>query len=291
VRFSCAFPSKAFDDEKVSIKSVEARLRLRVVGRLASALVLALTSATCGGGSPNPAPAPSPTSPTPGTPAPAPPPTVTPSGANWSFRPPGGPLRALEGSFDPSGGATTAVLAPFGSCFQGDSDRARFTGARSGLAIELQSQPLNGQVINMSGRLSPGGDMFEGAYSMTGSCSDGGQHPVIGRLVDLNGRWTGKLGAIPTVIDMHMAGTPDESAGYALSGSVTFSNTQCFPNASITRRARGRWLFPDIVSETQRLELIGQLSDDLSTMFVDYVLVAGTCPELSFGSGSLVRQQ
>ena len=216
---------------------------------------------------------------------------MTPSGANWSFwRTQGGSLAALEGSFDPSGGATTAVLAPFGRCFSPDSDRARFTGTRSGLAIELQSQPVNGQVINLSGRLSPAGDMFEGAYSMTGLCSDGvrhdgAQHPVIGRLVDLTGRWAGKLGAIPTVVDMHMAGTPDESAGYALSGSVTFSNTQCFPNASITRRARGRWLFPDIVERTQRLELLGTLSEDLSTMSIDYVLVAGTCPELAFGSG------
>ena len=117
------------------------------------------------------------------------------------------------------------------------------------------------------------------------------QHPVVGRLVNLTGRWAGKLGAIATVIDMHMANTPDTSAGYELSGSVTFSNTQCFPNASITRRARGRWLFPDIVSGTQRLELLGTLSEDLSTISLEYVLVAGTCPELSFGSGSLVRQQ
>ncbi len=182
------------------------------------------------------------------------------------------------------------------AAFNPDSDRARFTGTRSGPTFELQSQPVNRQVINLSGRLSPAGDMFEGAYSMTGLCSDGVQHDgaqysMTGRLVDLTGRWAGKLGAIPTVIDLHMAGTPDESAGYALSGSVTFSNTQCFPNASITRRARGRWLFPDIVSGTQRLELIGTLSEDLSTMGLDYVLVAGTCPELEFGSGSLVRQR
>jgi len=271
-------------------------LRLRAVGRLAFAVVLAFSSATCGGGSPNPAPTPAPT-PTPVAPAPAPPPTVTPSGSNWSFRPTQlGLLTALEGSFDPSAGATTAVLAPFGRCFNPDSDRARFTGTRSGLAIELQSQPVNRQEINLSGRLSPAGDMFEGTYSMTGLCSDGVQHDgvphqVMGRLVDFTGRWAGKLGAIPTVIDMHMAGTPDDSAGYALSGSVTFSNTQCFPNASITRRVRGRWLFPDIVSGSQRLELLGTLNEDLSTMSITYVLVAGTCPELADGSGSLVRQQ
>jgi hypothetical protein len=87
-----------------------------------------------------------------------------------------------------------------------------------------------------------------------------------------------------------MANTPDESAGYELSGKVTFSNTQCFASARSTRRARGRWLFPDIVSDTQRLELLGTVTDDLTTMNISYALVQGTCPELVFGNGRLVRQ-
>jgi len=97
-------------------------------------------------------------------------------------------------------------------------------------------------------------------------------------------------GLIPTVIHLQMTSTPDESAGYELSGKVTFSNTACFANATITRRARGRWLFPDIVSDTQRLELLGTMSDDLSTMNISYALVQGTCPELVFGDGRLVRR-
>jgi hypothetical protein len=75
-----------------------------------------------------------------------------------------------------------------------------------------------------------------------------------------------------------------------VSGTVKFSNTQCFANATITRRVRGRWLFPDIVSLTQRLELLGNVSDDLSTLNFNYVIVEGTCPELRDGVGSLVRQ-
>jgi len=71
---------------------------------------------------------------------------------------------------------------------------------------------------------------------------------------------------------------------------ATFSNTQCFPKAGITRRARGRVAFPDVVGDTQRLEVIAEISEDLTTMFINSVLVAGTCPELAFHSGRLVRQ-
>ena len=87
-----------------------------------------------------------------------------------------------------------------------------------------------------------------------------------------------------------MASTPDAGANYTLSGSVTFSNTQCFVNAVITRRARGRVMFPDVETPTQRLELIAEVSEDLTTMHIVFVLVTGTCPELSSGNGRLVRQ-
>ena len=82
-----------------------------------------------------------------------------------------------------------------------------------------------------------------------------------------------------------MASTSDDSAGYELSGKGTFSNTQCFPNATITRRARGRWVFPDIVSDTQRLELLGTVSDDLSTMNVSYALVRARARSSCSGTG------
>jgi hypothetical protein len=98
------------------------------------------------------------------------------------------------------------------------------------------------------------------------------------------------MGTIPTVFDLQMASTPDADGNYAVSGSARFSNTQCFANAVITRRGRGRVLFPDVVGETQRLELIAEVTEDLSTMHAIYVLVTGTCPELEFGDGLLVRQ-
>src|SRR5687768_13609621 len=125
------------------------------------AVGLTLFIGACGGTSPGPAS--NPVSPTPATQPsiPSPPPTlipVTPSGANWSFRPVGDAvaITGLEGSFNISGETVTAVLAPYGGgrCFRPDSDRALFTGTRSGRAIQLRSQPLNGQVIDLSGNLS-----------------------------------------------------------------------------------------------------------------------------------------
>jgi hypothetical protein len=256
------------------------------------AVVLVLALVACGGGSPGGAA--TPTSPTPPA-GPAPPPTepIIASGANWSVRPAGGTtgaLTGLEGSFNTSGDTISAVLAPFGECFRPDSERLRFAGTRSGRAVAMRSQPLNGQVIDLSGTLSAVGDALEGAYTVTGGCGHGRGQSVVGRSVNLAGVWAGTLGQVPTVIDLQMASTPDETAGYELSGKVTFSNTACFANATITRRARGRWLFPDIVSDTQRLELLGTVSDDLSTMNISYALVQGTCPELVFGNGRLVRR-
>jgi hypothetical protein len=271
---------------------------------LAAELVFILSLAGCGGassgGTSNPT---SPASPVTSTPTAPPAVRVTASGDNWSFRTAGfsgigitgtlgrgAVLAALEGSFNPSGDAITAVLDPFGSCFNADQDRARFTGTRSGHTAELQSQPVNGQVVQLTGTLSSTGDMFDGAYSITGGCGNGSSGRMTGRPVNLTGIWSGTMGTIPTVFDLQMASAPDEDANYALSGSATFSNTQCFPKAVITRRARGRVLFPDVVGDTQRLELIAEVTEDLSTMQIVFALVAGQCPELSFGDGRLVRQ-
>lgn len=255
-----------------------------------------LAVSACGGST-----ATSPT--TPDNPSPTPTVTITPSGPNWSFRTEGhsgmgilspsgssSTLTALEGAFNPSGAAITAVLNPFGSCFNSDQDRARFTGTRTGQTVQLQSQPLNAQVIQLSGTLSATGGVFEGTYSITGGCGDGRSGRVTGRAVNLTGIWSGTFGEIPTVIDLQAAGTPDANSNYTLSGSVTFSNTSCFPNATITRHTRGRVLFPDVVSGAQRLELIAEVTEDASTMLISFVIVTGSCAELSQGEGRLVRQ-
>jgi hypothetical protein len=255
-----------------------------------SAVVLTGAVGACGGGSQGGSP--TPTAPT-GTPQPAPAPApLTPSGQNWTFTVAVTRLAGFEGSFDLSGETVTAVLAPFGNagCFNGDADRASFSGRRSGRTVELQSQPLNGQVIDLSGTLSAAGDVFEGTYSINGGCAHGDRGAARGHAVNLTGVWTGRLGNIPTVIDLRMSDTPDSSAGFTVSGPVRFSGTQCFPDATITRRVRGRLLFPDIVSGTQRLELLGVVSDDLSSMTIDYALASGSCPELNFGRGVLTRQ-
>jgi hypothetical protein len=267
---------------------------------LACAVAAIISLVACGGGSSETTSNPSaPTAPS--NPIPPAPSTVTASGVNWSFRTDGfsgvgitaalgegGPLTALEGSFNPSG--TAAVFESFGSCFRPSDERARFTGTRSGNTVQLQSQQVNGQVIQLTGTVSAAGDQFEGMYSITGGCGSGASGRMIGRPVNLSGVWVGTMGGLATVFDLQMASTPDGDANYVLSGTAKFSNSQCFPNAVIMRRARGRVLFPDVVSEPQRLELIAEVTEDLSTMHIVFVLVNGRCPELSSGDGRLVRQ-
>ena len=178
------------------------------------AVVLAGALSGCGGGSEGLSPvSTSPTAPTEPT-QPLPQAPLTPSGQNWSFRTDGG-LNRLDGSFDASGDAVTAVLSPSGSpsCFQTDSDRALFTGTRAGRVIQMRSRPLRDQVIDLSGTLSANGEAFEGAYTITGGCSGGATGAMAGRAVNLTGVWSGKLGNVPAVVDMQMASTPDGSAG------------------------------------------------------------------------------
>jgi hypothetical protein len=270
--------------------------------RVFALCIVAAAAFACGGGASSPSP--TPTAPTAPTTPTTPTTTVVASGDNWSLRFDGvtgigitgglaatAPVSALEGSFNTSEGSVSAVMQPFGRCFPApDTIRLRFTGTRTGNAIELQSQGLLGQVIRINVTLSARGDAVEGTYSLVGGCSTGTTGPVSGRRVELTGIWSGTMGAIPTVIDLRMAGTPDSDANFALSGTVRFSSTQCFANAVITRRARGRIMFPDVQTDTQRLELIAEVSEDMNVMQLDYVLVTGTCPELSSGTGRLVRQ-
>ena len=202
----------------------------------------------------------------------------------------GAVLTALEASFNASGDPITAVLTPFGQCFSPDSARARFTGTRSGNTILLESQPVQGQVIRLEGTLSPAGDAFDGKYTIFGGCADGASAPIRGRPVNLAGVYVGVIGGLPVTLDLQVASSPDADGNYALSGTAKFSNTTCFADATITRRTRGRVMFPDIVSATHSMELFAELDGDYATMYVEYVVTVGRCPELSIGSGRLVRQ-
>jgi len=262
---------------------------------------LTLWTAGCGGGGGTTPAAPS-TTPTVTQPAPSAP--IVASGDNWSFRFNGltgvgvtsgyanaAPLGALEGSFDAAGSSITAVMQPYGSCLRGDTTRLYFRGTRTGAAISLTTLATTGETVSINATLSASGDTLQGTYSLSGGCSGGASGAITGQRVNLSGLWRGTMGNIPMEVDLAMATTPDaDGPNYVLSGAVRFANTQCFPTAVITRRGRGRVLFPDIVGTTQRLELIAEVDADLSTMDIVSVLVAGTCPELSSTNGRLVRQ-
>jgi len=267
-------------------------------------VAVAFGTVACGGGGANFS------TPTPILPAV---PTIAASGENWSFRLDGfigapthtitpgnliiiptygssSPLVALEGAFNGTPGSVSAVLQPFGRCFDWDTNRVRFSGTRSGNTIELESQDNAQQVVRMTLNLSAGGDAVQGTYRITGGCANGASGSIDGRRVNPTGIWSGMLGAVPTVLDMQMASSPDADGNFAVSGSARFTGTSCFPDATITRRGRGRIIFPDVVGAPHHMELIAEVWEDLSAMEVAFGLTEGVCPELAAGKGRLVRQ-
>ena len=286
------------------------------LARFVVVLAAAVVICGCGGSSPS---APTPPGPNPGPtpgPSPAPPATIVASGQNWSFRLDGfvgapsqtisrpgliiiptyesnAPLVALEGAFNASAGSVSAVLQPFGRCFDWDVNRVRFTGTRSGNTIDLESLPNEAQVVRINVTLSASGDAAHGTYIITGGCGAGASGSIAGRQVNLTGVWTGTmgLGSIPARLNMLMADAPDTDGNFGVSGTATFSGTSCFVNAIITRRGRGRIVFPDIEGPPHHMELIAEVWEDLTAMTVAYELTEGTCPELAGGGGAtFVRQ-
>ena len=174
--------------------------------------------------------------------------TIVASGQNWSFRldgfigapsrtiSPGGlilnptygsnaPLVALEGAFNASEGSVSAVLQPFGRCFDWDVNRVRFTGTRSGNAIELESQLNQAQVVKINVTLSASGHAAQGTYTSPAVVVQGPAGPIDGRRVNLTGVWSGQMGSIPARLDMQMADAPDPTGTSDVSGTATFTGT------------------------------------------------------------------
>src|SRR5262245_40875407 len=216
------------------------------------ALLAAIAAPACGGSSPS-APSGS------GSPTPTPTPVgplIMASGEDWSFRLDGflgaptntispdglfivptygspAALVALEGAFNAAAGSVSAVMQPFGTCFDWDTNRVGFSGTRVGNTVALESQPNASQVVRINLTLSDSGDAARGTYTITGGCGNGRSGSIDGRRVNLTGVWTGTMGSIPVRLEMVMADAPDNSGNFAVSGTATFSGTSCFPNAVI----------------------------------------------------------
>src|SRR5262245_14385103 len=254
--------------------------------RFVVALLAAMGVAACGSSPSSPSPTPTP------TPSGS---TIVASGENWSCRLDGllsapthnlsgiglfilptygssAPLVALEGAFNTTAGSVIAVLQPYGRCFDWDTNRDRFTGARLGNTIALESLPDASQVIRINVMVSDSGDTAQGTYTITGGCGGGSSGSINGRRVNLTGVWTGTMGSIPVRLDMVMANAPESNGSFGVSGTATFSGTSCFPNAMITRVAKGRIAFPDIVGPPHHMELVLELWEDLTAMNVAYGL-------------------
>ena len=156
------------------------------------------------------------------------------------------PLVALEGAFNASEGSVSAVLQPFGRCFDWDTNRVRFTGTRSGNTIALESQLNQSQVVKINVTVAASGDAAQGTYSITGGCGAGSAGPIDGRLVNLTGVWSGQMGSIPARLDMQMADAPDADGNFNVSGTATFTGQRVLRARRLRVAAAAASSFPTL---------------------------------------------
>jgi hypothetical protein len=221
------------------------------------------------------------------------------SGENWSFRTAGyedqlvflgatyistRPIASLDGALDLSGTSITAVMAVLGGCI--NDKLPRFAGTRDGLEIDMVSAPISGVTIRVTGALSADMRSFKGTYSATGACRTAGPQPMTGRRIELDGVWSDST----VTLTVTLATMPTEQGSFALTGTLAFANNPCLPDGHVSNIARGRLLFPEVISGRNMYVFDNEVTPDLKQMPYEYVLSQGSCLANRAGRGTLVRR-
>jgi hypothetical protein len=113
-----------------------------------------------------------------------------------------------------------------------------FTGSVKGKNVTLTSASFGGQVITVTA--SGTKDSLTGTYTVTGECADSGS-VTSGPVPSISGTWTGTippvtLGLAATTVSVALteAATASEDGTFALSGTLTYTNSGCATTGTIT---------------------------------------------------------
>ncbi len=142
----------------------------------------------------------------------------------------------IGGNLTQHGSSLAASTYATGSCID-PSAQILFTGTAKGNAVTLTSASISGAVIAITASGSSSAttaSALTGTYTVTGGCDDGDTGTVTANAVpSVSGTWRGPVtnssgGSNVTIaIALTQAATASSDGTFALTGSVTFTNSSC----------------------------------------------------------------
>jgi len=235
------------------------------------------------------------------TPNPPAPPNMT---GNWNIAAQstvfGGSPAYVAGYLTHSGTNITGTVHVLGStCFQ-ELTNIAVTGTSNGTQVTVTSAAVDSQVISMTATLSSDGKTITaGTYTITGGCANGDRGTVTGNAMpSLTGNFAGSFRSTPysstqqVTASLTQGSTPDANGFLPLTGTVTFTNGQCFTSGSIAAGSGfvvGAFHIATINTNNGQVLVYGQANNTATSINVEYEVESGGCYG-DYGTGTLTRQ-
>lgn len=181
-------------------------------------------------------------------------PTTIASG-NWLFYGVFQGTQTAANTFDSFGGSllqantqVSGVLHINNACFGNGTTDIPYTGTLLNNALSITSSPVNGQTITLQGTLTQNDTVLGTAgIEVTGGCSGNLYSPPLTytvnyyldkkgeRIANLTGSWTTTTNISgPSITEqLTQSPTPDVHGDYALTGTVTVTDSPCFTSGTL----------------------------------------------------------
>jgi hypothetical protein len=152
-----------------------------------------------------------------------------------------GPTFVIGGNLTQSGTSLTgAMYVTQSGCIP--QQFVGFTGSVKGKNITLTSETFGGEVITVAATGTK--DSLTGTYTVTGDCADSGTISA-NAVPSISGTWNGTIsnvsgsqgfGAAQATVSVALtqAATPSEDGTFALSGTLTYTNSVCAATGTIS---------------------------------------------------------
>lgn len=172
------------------------------------------------------------------------------------------------------------------------------TGTISGNTAQLTTASVDSQVLTATLTAAANGGSATGTYKITGGCGGGDAGQLSGnRIPPYTGTWKGSFqssSGVQVGVAANITQTgPDAHGWYQLSGTVTFQNSTCFTQGTITNSiASGDLTLLAIATNDTpagEVDFAGLSNTAGNSLAGQYQINSGACIGDS-GSGTLTRQ-